>query len=78
MRKAAEDVHWEYPKLASYHILDVTLLAFPLLVVGDVPKLSQDTIAQYYGIESGHHSAMGDAMCCLKIFAKIHNLEITK
>jgi len=76
LRKAARDLHWDYTNRSrSYHLLDVTMLAFPLLLEGKVEKLKQETVAGYYGIEGGGHRAMADAMQCAKIFAHINKLE---
>ena len=77
LKKAAEEFRWGYPKLASYHLLDVSTMAFPLLMEGKVERLRQESIAQHYEIEGGGHRAMADAMQCLKIFARIHNLQVT-
>ncbi len=76
LKKVAQDLHWEYPKLASYHLLDVSTMAFPLIIDEKIDKLRQESIAKHYKIEGGGHRAMADAMQCLKIFALIHNLEI--
>lgn len=75
MKKAAKKFHWTYPKLASYHLIDVTMMAFPLLVNGDVEELKQETISEYYEIDGGGHRALADSIQCAKIFAKINNLE---
>ena len=75
LRRAAERFNWEYPKLASYHIIDVTMLAFHLLINGTVETLKQETIAKHYEIGGGGHRAMADAIQCAKLFAKINNLE---
>jgi len=76
MKRAAEQFNWDYPKLASYHLLDVSMLAFPLLIDGTVEKLKQETIASHYEIGGGGHRAMSDTMQCLNIFARMNNLEI--
>jgi DNA polymerase III epsilon subunit-like protein len=76
LKVAAKNLHWSYPKLASYHLLDVSTMAFPLLMEGKVERLRQETIAKHYGIDGGGHRAMADAMQCLKILAKMNNLEI--
>lgn len=75
LRKAAAELHWDYPKLASYHLVDVSMLAFPLLLERKVEGLAQAKIAKYYNIEGGGHRALPDAIQCAKIFAKITNLE---
>ena len=76
LKKAAKDLHWQYPKLASHHLLDVSTLAFSLLIDQEIDKLNQENVAKYYGIEGGGHRAMADVHQCLKIFARINNLEI--
>lgn len=76
LKVAAKNFHWSYPKLASYHLLDVSTMAFPLLINGKVERLRQETIAGYYNIGGGGHRAMADTMQCLRILAKINNLEI--
>jgi DNA polymerase III epsilon subunit-like protein len=76
LKKAARDLRWDYTNRSrSYHLLDVTMLAFPLLLESKVEKLKQETVAGYYGIEGGGHRAMADAMQCARIFAHINNLE---
>ncbi len=77
LQKAAKDLRWSYPRLASYHLLDVSTMAFPLIMDGKIDKLKQESIAKHYEIEGGGHRAMADTMQCLKIFARINNLEIT-
>lgn len=74
LKKAADNLRWDY-KSRSYHLLDVTMLAFPLLLEGKVEELKQENIARYYGIDGGGHRAMADAVQCAKIFAHINNLE---
>jgi DNA polymerase-3 subunit epsilon len=76
LQKAAKDFHWDYPRLASYHLLDVSILAFPLLMSGKVERLKQENIAKHFEIDGGGHRAMADTMQCLKIFSRINNLEI--
>jgi DNA polymerase-3 subunit epsilon len=76
LKVAARDFNWDYPKTASYHLIDVSVLAFPLLIQGKVEKIKQESIAKYYGIEGGGHRALSDTMQCMKIFAKINSLEI--
>lgn len=76
LKKAADSLRWGYPKLASFHLLDVSTMAFPLLVEGKVDRLRQESIAKYYEIPGGGHRAMADTMQCLQIFARINNLEV--
>lgn len=76
LKKAAKDLHWDYNNRSiSYHLLDVTMLAFPLLLEGKVEKLKQEALAKNYGIEGGGHRAMADAIQCAKLFAHINKLE---
>jgi len=77
LKVAVNTFNWEYPRLASYHLLDVSMMGFPLIIEGKVEKLKQEVLGKYYGIEGGGHRAMSDAMQCLKIFAKIHSLDIS-
>lgn len=76
MKKAASELRWGYPRLASYHLLDVSTMAFPLLVEGKVDRLRQESIAKYYDVPGGGHRAMADTMQCLRILARINNLEV--
>lgn len=76
LKRAADKFHWEYPKLESYHLIDVPMLCFPLLMNGSIDKLQQETVAKYYEIDGGGHRAFSDAMQCLKIFASINNLKV--
>jgi|SRR5690606_16599706 len=76
LMRAAKMLRWDYPKLASYHLLDVSMLAFPLLVKGEVENLRQQTICKYYDIPGGGHRALADAMQCLYLFANINNLKV--
>lgn len=76
LKKAASNLHWGYPKLASFHLLDVSTMAFPLLVEGKIDRLRQENIAKYFEIPGGGHRAMADTMQCLRIFARINNLEV--
>jgi len=76
LKDYAKVFHWDYPKLASYHLIDVTMLAMPLLVNGEVEKLSQDSISKYYNNGKCQHTAMADTVQCMKNFASINKLEI--
>lgn len=76
LEKAAKDIHWNYPKLASYHLLDVSTMAFPLLMEGKVERLRQEKIAESLGITGGGHRAMADTQQCMEIFAKLNALQI--
>lgn len=76
LKKVAEELSWDYPKLASHHLLDVSMLAFPLLIKGEVEDLRQQTICKYYDIPGGGHRALNDAMQCFYLFANINNLKI--
>ena len=78
LKKAADSFRWGYPKLASFHLLDVSTMAFPLLIEGKVDRLRQESIAKYYEIPGGGHRAMADTMQCLQILARINNLEVSK
>jgi DNA polymerase III subunit epsilon len=78
LKVLAKKLHWNYPRISNYHLLDVSTMAFPLLVNGNVERLKQETIAKYYGIDGGGHRAMADAMQCLSILAKLNNLKIVK
>jgi len=73
---AAEEYNWSYPRLAAYHLIDVSVLALPLLFSGEVEKLKQDSLAKHFGIGHCEHRAMADTKQCLQIFAKLNNLEI--
>lgn len=76
LEKAAKKFHWSYPKLASYHLLDVSTMAFPLLMEGKVERLRQENIAESLGIPGGGHRAMADTQQCMEIFAKLNALQI--
>lgn len=76
LKKAASDLHWTYPRLANYHLVDISTFAFPLLFQGKIAKIGQDTISRYYELGACEHSALADAMQCMKIFATINQLEI--
>jgi len=76
LKAAAQDFNWDYPKTSSYHLIDVSMCAFPLLLENKVEKINQETVAKYLGIEGGGHRALLDATQCMKIFAKLHSLEI--
>lgn len=76
LEKAAREFHWSYPKLASYHLLDISTMAFPLLIEGKVERLQQENIAESLGIPGGGHRAMADTKQCMEIFAKLNALQI--
>lgn len=76
LKKACDDMYWTYPKLASYHLLDVSTMAFPLLMKEKINRLSQESIGEFLKIPGGGHRALADAQQCLKIFAKLNNLEV--
>lgn len=76
LKKAAHHLCWDYPKLASHHLLDVSMLCFPLLIKGEVENLRQGTLSKYYDVPGGGHRALADAMQCFYLFANINNLKI--
>ena len=76
LEAAAEAYNWSYPRLASYHLIDVSVLAFPLMISGEVEKLKQDALARHFGLGKCEHRAMADTEQCMQIFAKLNNLEI--
>lgn len=78
LKKAAEELRWDYPKLASYHLLDVSMQAFPLLITGEVEKLRQEVLCKYYDIPGGGHRALADAMQCFRLFANMNNLKVVE
>lgn len=76
LANAARKLHWNYPKLASHHLIDVTTLSFDLYLHEKINKLNQDNLATYYELGGCKHRAFDDALQCLKIFAKTQNLKI--
>ena len=78
LKVAAERHKLPMPKLASYHLLDVTNLYFDLLINETLDKLKQETVAKYLEIDGGGHRALSDATQCLKIFARKYNLTLEK
>lgn len=78
LKNYANRFRWSYPKLSSYHLLDVTAQALPLLLQGKIEKLKQENVAEYYGISGGGHRAFSDALQCAEIFAVLNNLIVVK
>jgi DNA polymerase III subunit alpha, Gram-positive type len=76
LRKAVDEVHWSYPKLSSYHLIDVSVLALPLLLKGKIERIKQDVLATHFKLTPQNHTAMGDANQCMEIFANLNELEI--
>ena len=76
LKNAARDFNWEYPKISSYHLIDVSVLAFPLFLEGKVEKLKQEKLGEYLGIQGGGHRALTDAKQCMEIFAKLNSLNL--
>jgi DNA polymerase III epsilon subunit-like protein len=76
LKVSADRLHWDYPKTSSYHLIDVTMLAFPLLIKGEVENLKQHNLSKYYNFGDCKHRALDDAEQCMKLFAKINELEL--
>jgi DNA polymerase III epsilon subunit-like protein len=76
LKKAANKLCWDYPKTASHHLIDVTMLPFNLLIDNKVESLRQEKLADYYQIKGGGHRALSDALQCCEIFARINNLKV--
>jgi DNA polymerase III epsilon subunit-like protein len=76
LKVAADSFHWDYPRLASYHLLDVSNLALKLFLEGKVEKLKQESLASYFNLGKTEHRALGDAIQCMNIFAKLYDLKV--
>jgi DNA polymerase III alpha subunit (gram-positive type) len=76
LKKAGKSLGWEYPKLISHHLLDVTTLSFKPYLEGKIKNLRQCVLAPYYNLGETQHSALQDVQQCIKLFAATLNLEI--
>lgn len=76
LKVAADSFNWGYPRLASYHLLDVSNLALKLFLEGNVEKLKQETLSSYFKLGETKHRALDDTIQCMNIFAKLYDLKV--
>lgn len=68
LRKAAKNNSLDYPKLTSYHPMDVVMeVGFPLYLKGKIEKLKLNDLCKYFKLGEEKHEALDDALKCLKL-----------
>jgi len=70
LRAGFEKCGIKYPRMASYHLLDIASLAHPLVVTGEAANAKLDTIARALGLEPEEkpHRALAGARKTVEVY----------
>lgn len=71
VKAGCDALGWEFPRLLSYHKIDVPTLGIRLLLEGKLEKIKQVALAEYFGMAKQEHRAMADVEQCIEQFKKL-------
>lgn len=61
---------WNFPRMLSYHRIDVPTLWIKLVLEGKIQKIKQETVGEFLGLPKQEHRAMADVQQCIEIFRR--------
>jgi DNA polymerase III subunit epsilon len=71
VKAGCDALGWEFPRLLSYHKIDVPTLGVKLLLEGKIERIKQVTLAEYFQMKKQEHRAMADVEQCIEQFKEL-------